>query len=215
MVRTLLVIPASPARKGTRSRAPERHHRTRDADRSRAALLDAAERLFAEHGYEGASMAGIGAAAGLSRGAPGYFFGSKEALYRAVVQRLFEARESALGPAFEPLRSGSAAFDDALRSAIRGYLDFLRERPAFVRVIEREALSGGRRLSRTPHESRTVEQAFAALPGAVDVRAATVAFVSLCFFPVAHRDTFLPAVGATLDDVEPLVLEVMRGLLVR
>ena len=160
-------------------------------------------------------MADIGAVAGLSRGAPGYFFGSKEELYRAVLQRLFEAREAALEPAFAPLRAGEGLLDDALRTAIRGYLTFLRERPAFVQVIEREALDGGQRLARTPHESRTVEDAFAALPGDVDVRSATIAFVSLCFFPVAHRATFLPAVGATLDDVEPLVTEVMRHLLVR
>ena len=160
-------------------------------------------------------MADIGAAAGLSRGAPGYFFGSKAALYSAVLQRLFQEREQALAPAFAPLRAGERPLDDSLRFAIRGYLAFLRERPTFVRVIEREALDGGRRLAETPHESRTVEQAFAALPGDVDVRGATIAFVSLCFFPVVHAGTFLPAVGASLEDVEPLVLEVMRGLLVR
>lgn len=160
-------------------------------------------------------MADIGTAAGLSRGAPGYFFGTKDALYRAVLQRLFEAREQALEPAFDPLRSGSCDLDQALRTAIRGYLGFLRDRPAFVPMLEREALDGGRRLARMPHESRTVEEAFAALPGDVDVRAATIAFVALCFFPFVHSRTFLPAVGATLDDIEPLVAEVVRHLLVR
>jgi TetR/AcrR family transcriptional regulator len=215
-VRTLRFIPAPPTAENTPDEGDERRSpRTRDADRSRAALLSAAERLFAERGYAGASMADIGAAAGLSRGAPGYFFGSKAALYRAVLQELFAAREQALEPAFAPLRSGAEDLDDALRAAIRGYVGFLRARPAFVQVMEREALDGGRRLAQTPHESRTVETAFASLPGDVDVRGATIAFISLCFFPVVHAGTFLPAVGATIDDVEELALEVLRGLLVR
>ena len=59
----------------------------RDADRSRAAILDAAETLFAEHGFDAVTMAQVGAAAGVSRGTPGYFFGTKEALYRVVIER--------------------------------------------------------------------------------------------------------------------------------
>jgi TetR/AcrR family transcriptional regulator len=55
----------------------------RDADRSRQTILDVAEQLFAEHGFEAVTMERIGRAAGLSRGAPGYYFGSKDALYRA------------------------------------------------------------------------------------------------------------------------------------
>src|SRR5215472_4274810 len=64
--------------------------RARDASRSRRALLDAAERLFAERGFEATTMADIGAAAEPSAGAAAYFFGSKEQLYRAVLGRAFE-----------------------------------------------------------------------------------------------------------------------------
>ncbi len=69
--------------------------RKRDAERSRAALLDAAEELFARDGYERTSLEAIGAAAGLSRGTPRYFFGSKEDLYRAVLTRIVERAEAA------------------------------------------------------------------------------------------------------------------------
>ena len=66
------------------------HSKIRDADRSRRAILDAAEALFAEHGFKGATMAEIAASAGVSRGTPAYFFNSKEQLYRAVLGRSFE-----------------------------------------------------------------------------------------------------------------------------
>jgi AcrR family transcriptional regulator len=54
----------------------------RNGNRTREAVLDAAERLFAEKGYDATSLNDVGTAAGVSRGTPGYFFGSKTDLYR-------------------------------------------------------------------------------------------------------------------------------------
>ena len=64
--------------------------RERNAGRSREAILDAAEQLFAERGYDATSLNDVGAAAGVSRGTPGYFFGGKQPLYRAVLERCLE-----------------------------------------------------------------------------------------------------------------------------
>lgn len=58
---------------------------TRNAERSRSRILEAAGRHFAERGFEASSLAAIGAEAGLSRGAPAYFFGSKAELYAATL----------------------------------------------------------------------------------------------------------------------------------
>src|SRR5437773_11481494 len=69
--------------------------RIRDADRSRMAILAAAEALFAERGFEAVSLQEIGDAAGLSRGTPNYFFGSKQELYVAVLEHVFADREEA------------------------------------------------------------------------------------------------------------------------
>jgi AcrR family transcriptional regulator len=41
------------------------------------AILDAAEHLFAERGYEATSLQLVGDSAGVSRATPGYFFGSR------------------------------------------------------------------------------------------------------------------------------------------
>src|SRR5437870_1032215 len=51
-------------------------------------ILDAAERLFAQHGFAGTSLRAITAAAGVNLAAVHYHFGSKEALLRATLDRI-------------------------------------------------------------------------------------------------------------------------------
>jgi AcrR family transcriptional regulator len=50
-------------------------------------ILDAAERLFAEHGYKGTSLRNVITAAGVNLAAVHYHYGSKEALLDAIVER--------------------------------------------------------------------------------------------------------------------------------
>ncbi|MEV3974347.1 TetR/AcrR family transcriptional regulator [Streptomyces sp. NPDC050698] len=59
----------------------------RDGEATRAALMDAAERLFAEQGVEAVSVRAVNAAAGLAPAAVHYHFGTKEALLEAVLLR--------------------------------------------------------------------------------------------------------------------------------
>lgn len=189
--------------------------KTRDAGRSRQAILDAAELLFAQRGFEGASMAHIGAGAGVSRGTPAYFFGSKEGLYAAVLERVDARRDAALRPAFAPLvewatsdpQATGRTLEQVLEEAVDGYLSFLYEQPSYVALIEREAIDGGRRLAATSHHSTVIEDALRALRRGAerhglrsfDVRSVKLSFVALCFFPLAHRATFLPAIGLDPD----------------
>ncbi|WP_329051936.1 TetR family transcriptional regulator [Amycolatopsis sp. NBC_01488] len=57
---------------------------------TRSQLLDAAEQLFAEHGFRGASVRAITELAGANLAAIGYHFGSKAELLAAVVRRVVE-----------------------------------------------------------------------------------------------------------------------------
>jgi AcrR family transcriptional regulator len=57
---------------------------------TRTQILDAAERLFAEHGYRGTSIRAITDLAGANLAAVGYHFGSKAELLAAVVRRVIE-----------------------------------------------------------------------------------------------------------------------------
>lgn len=186
--------------------------RLRDAERSRAAILDAATRLFAGHGYDGASMSEIGAAAGLSRGAPGYLFGSKQALYGEVLTAVFSTRQQATEDAFAHVRAwceGDEGDTDlerlrrALIAAAEGYMSFLHEHPAFVALIMREELDGGSRLKRASRSSTAIDDAFQALRRAgpnrglraFQVPEAVLLFVSLTFAPFSYRHTLLRSVG--------------------
>jgi len=184
--------------------------RRRNPERSRRVILDAAEELFARKGYSGTSMQEIAASAGLARATPGYFFGSKDELYSAVLERAFADRDAALRPAFGLLGAWQPgeSLEDALGDAVAAYIGFLCERPTFVALSERESMAGGRRLRSTPHESSAIDDALRALRRGArgkglrefDVPSVLVTLVSLCFFPVAFRHTLLPAAGIDPDD---------------
>lgn len=60
---------------------------TKNQPDTRERILDAAERLFMEHGYEGTSMRMITGDAEVNLAAVNYHFGSKEALLREVFRR--------------------------------------------------------------------------------------------------------------------------------
>src|SRR3954453_9717110 len=100
----------------------------RDAERSRRAILEAAEQLFARQGYDAASLAGIGEAAGVARGTPSYFFGSKEDLYQAVLERMYEKRTATREPVFAPLitwaesKPPTTPLRPVLTRSVEGYL---------------------------------------------------------------------------------------------
>lgn len=53
-------------------------------------ILDAAEQLFAEHGFEGTSIRAVTQKAGANLAAVGYHFGSKAALLEAVAERVMK-----------------------------------------------------------------------------------------------------------------------------
>ena len=87
---------------------------TRPSKITRMRILKAAARIFAEHGYEGASIRSIVANADVNQAAINYHFGSKEGLYRAVLsgalQALLEAGESSPAPQALPREAALRAF---------------------------------------------------------------------------------------------------------
>jgi len=82
-------MPDAERRRGPKTRTPRTGRRPGDSG-SRAAILDAARRLFATHGYVGTSMRAIGAEAGVDASLIVYFFGTKAELLGAAVQWPFD-----------------------------------------------------------------------------------------------------------------------------
>ncbi|MCX5122112.1 TetR/AcrR family transcriptional regulator [Micromonospora sp. NBC_00362] len=113
-----------------------------DAARNRVVVLDAAARLFAEHGVEAVSMDQVAAAAGVGKGTLFRRFGDKSGLAAA----LLDTRECVLQEAIlrgpPPLGPGAPA-DARLAAFIDAYLDYLLEHLALVRMSE-TATTGAR-----------------------------------------------------------------------
>jgi AcrR family transcriptional regulator len=185
--------------------------RERNPARTRAAILDAAEKLFAQKGFDATSLNEVGTAAGVSRGTPGYFFGSKADLYQAVLDRSFtEVREAVRAGRARALASNQSP-NAILAGAVSDYFDFLAARPNFIRLIEREALSGGPRLDEVSHLSAG-QEALAAISAELglddspsgEAAQLLLSIIALCWFHLIHARTVAPAVGVTLESADDL-----------
>jgi len=188
-----------------------RPDRSRDAERSRASILDAAERLFAGQGFDATSLTQVGAAAGVSRGTPGYFFRTKAELYQAVLDRsLAEVRDAVRIGRERALASNESA-ETILAGAVSDYFDFLSARPYFIRLIEREALSNAPPPAGVDHLSAG-QEALAAISAELglddspsgEASQLLLSIISLCWFPLIHARTVVPAVGVSLSDPDAL-----------
>lgn len=114
--------------------------------RTRAALLDAAEHVFAEHGFEAASIRDVTGQAGVAHGLVRHYFTSKEGLWRAVIDRAIDRYAAAMTPHATRADARTADPLAATRAAARGFLDTSMRHPRVVRLILHESIRGGRRL---------------------------------------------------------------------
>ena len=169
----------------------------RDGERTREAILVAAEDLFARQGFEGTSMQQIGDAAGVARSTPAYFFRSKDALYEAVLARAVDRAESAIAQAYAA-DDGERSPEEAVESYVHALIDFLAGDRAFVCLLQRESLGDGHRvaefLSRLADEAVAIVTPAAELAG-VPPQRLVLDLVALCWYPLAHDVTLLPALG--------------------
>jgi AcrR family transcriptional regulator len=102
----------------------KRGARTVRGEQRRTALLDAAEQVFRKHPYDDVRVADIVTAAGTSHGTFYKYYGSKEAAFEAVVERL---RAEILGTEDrEPVESSHLSLYERIESANRRYLDAFR-----------------------------------------------------------------------------------------
>jgi AcrR family transcriptional regulator len=112
---------------------------TRKARETRAAILAAAARLFAERGFSDVSLREIAAAAGMQAGSVYYHFSSKDALLDAVLDTGVDRMRGHLQAALADLGAGTTV-EARLRTAIRVHvgslLDIRDDANTFLRVAE-------------------------------------------------------------------------------
>jgi TetR/AcrR family transcriptional regulator len=115
------------------------------AERTRAAILVEAQRLFAERGFTDTRLEDLADAVGLKRPALFYHFKDKQALYDAVVEDLF----GDLWGRTESILTGPGPIAERLENSIGAWVDGVAARPAIARLILRNAADA------TPHTSDT------------------------------------------------------------
>src|SRR2546421_8184495 len=106
---------------------------------TRTRILDVAEELFMQHGFEGASMRMLTAKAGVNLAAVNYHFGSKHALIEAVFRRRLDPMNASRLAALERLEKDGGAL--SAESIIRAFVG------ESLRMIE-DTKHGGRNFIR-------------------------------------------------------------------
>jgi AcrR family transcriptional regulator len=191
----------------------------RDGDRTREAILAAAEALFSSQGFESTSMQQIGDAAGVARSTPAYFFRSKDKLYEAVLARAVARADSAIMRAYEAAEPHSP--EEAVEAYVNALIDFLAADRAFVCLIQRESLGDGHRVAE--FLSRLADHAVetfapAAERAGLSPERLVLDLVALCWYPLAHEQTLLPALGMNprekpfLDEQKRHLSELVRAI---
>lgn len=182
-----------------RQRTSGERSRTNDPERTKADILAVATEEFAANGLSGARVDAIAERTRTSKRMIYYYFGSKEGLYLAVLEKAYadirgvesQLRLEALGP------------EDALRRLIDETFEYDDSHAEFVRLVSIENIHRGKHLAEAPSirqinlriidliagilERGRAEGLFRGDIDAVDVHMMISAF---CFFRVANRHTF-------------------------
>jgi TetR/AcrR family transcriptional regulator len=120
---------------------------------TRDRILESALTLFAGTSFDGVSIRDIERHAGVERGLLAYHFGSKQALWRDVVDAVFDPFVEELSAASQALQDVSAR--ERARALRKAYVRFNARRPEFFRLL---VLEGMVRTERTEHLEEKLRQ---------------------------------------------------------
>jgi AcrR family transcriptional regulator len=110
-----------------------------DADKTRSNILDVATQEFAEKGLAGARVDEIAEKTNSSKRMIYYYFGGKDELYRAVLERCYaNIREQD-----EESNIDTLSADDALAAHVGLTFDYQFNHPEFVRLVMNENIHHG------------------------------------------------------------------------
>jgi TetR/AcrR family transcriptional regulator len=128
--------------------AESQDKRKRDSRKAREAILDAAEAVFAQHGFAGARIDAIANASGYNSGLLFRYFGDKLGLYAEVLKRVDREVDELLAHVFMPLLNDEVTVSHApqfrpfLETMIKTFFDYLLEHPRIVSILTWEMAEG-------------------------------------------------------------------------
>ncbi|MCB9893728.1 MAG: TetR/AcrR family transcriptional regulator [Planctomycetes bacterium] len=126
--------------------------RKRDAQRTKASILQAAIAEFAQRGPAGTRVDEIAARAGVNKSLIYQYFGSKQELYAEALNSVLEAITERSANFSRSLATAETI--DGLHDLVHGFLDrhlsLMEAVPEWPRLLSWENLEGGRTLARLP-----------------------------------------------------------------
>jgi TetR/AcrR family transcriptional regulator len=139
------------------AKSPARAHR-RDPDRTREAILIAAQHEFAAKGLSGGRVDAIARRARANKRMIYHYFGNKDGLYLAALERVYED----LRGTEKTLDLAHLAPEAAIRRLIEFTFDYSRQHPELISLINNENLHRARYL-RKSRKVRELHSPFVAL----------------------------------------------------
>jgi AcrR family transcriptional regulator len=119
--------------------------RRKDAERTRAEILEAAAVEFSERGLSGARVDKIAARTRINKRMIYYYYGSKEKLYLAVLEDAYRR----IREAEKQLRLDDLPPAEAIRSLVEFTFDYHWRNPQLAKLVVIENIHRGRNLSRS------------------------------------------------------------------
>lgn len=113
-------------------------------DGTSARILDAALRVFAERGFDGARTRDIADRAGANLGLLTYYFHDKERLWKAAVTRAFERLQTELAEVLTPQPDDDERVE--LERLVRRFIGFVARNPEFMQLMNDEGKRDGPRM---------------------------------------------------------------------
>lgn len=120
----------------------------RRGEKTRAAILTAAEAIFAEHGFDGARIDTIAEVSGFNKTLIFRYFGDKLGLYAAVLKRIDRQAVELQAQLLEPLLADETIVSDAhrfkafLTTALGAFFDYMVAHPHVMRITIWEHAEG-------------------------------------------------------------------------
>jgi AcrR family transcriptional regulator len=129
----------------SKGRGPGRPRKSHEQGGS-IALLRAGQSGFSRYGYKGASLRGIAAAANVDPALVAHHFGSKEALWKAVIERLAGSLVPLIAELQKLQRQKQTPIQERLIAALRQFVSAACEEPEFGMFLSRIGAEKGEKL---------------------------------------------------------------------